>query len=438
VIEFFLHTTDGEDIWEVFNGALHFFGMIFNNIHRWSVTDIRYERGAWLRVYGAPAHAWNEDFFRLCVMETGRFIRTDECTVDKARMDFARILISTSHLEIVNKTSEFSIDGCLYVIKLVEEWGCNLGEDAFLREDESESVPETSPQFNDANDMEEVQGEWELDDLVTDLHKEWSQQNDKKGGKQLIVEDVSKAVTCDQKAATCTVSKAATCKQQNVTPTLVLEPVLCPVDTQNDHTKQCNKVQPSAGTSRPINKGPWSLDWVSNVPIEEGGTVFTAAPSTAAEQNSLVKIVHGQTDKNTNKKSASKHSVGFLKRIARMPSIDRKEILKIIKYQERKRKARNSPNNSKAAIISTSNSSKNSSPTVNNDCENWVLAHGKAAEVAKDVKEIGKVIGVKFRGDSNNSFNLLSKAGRKELQAARVGAVESEEVGGFSGDGVGC
>lgn len=66
-----------------------------------------------------------------------------------------------------------------------------------------------------------------------------------------------------------------------------------------------------------------------------------------------------------------------------------------------------------------------------------MLAHGKAAEVAKDVKEIGKVIGVKFIGDSNNSFNLLSRAGRKELRAAGVGAVDSEEVGGSSGDGEG-
>lgn len=330
----------------------------------------------------------------------------------------------------MNKTSEFSIDGCMFVIKLVEEWGCNLGEDAFLREDESENVPETSPQFNDVNGIDEVQGEWELDDLVNDLHKEWSQHIDNKEGKQLIVEDVSKAATCTQ--------KAATFEQQHVTPTPVLEPLLSLAAPQDDHTKLCSEVQPSAGSLRPNTKGPWSLDWLSNVPIKEGGTLFTAAPSAAAEQNSLVNVVHEQAINNTTNKTSSKHSVGFLKRIARMPSIDRKEILKIIKHQERKRNTRKSPNNSKADAISTSNSSKNSSPTVSNDWKNWVLAHGKEAEVAKDVKEIGKVIGVKFRGDSNNSFNLLSRAGRKELRAAGVGAVDSEEVGCSSGDGEGC
>lgn len=59
----FLHSTGGEDIWHVFNEAIHFFGMLFNNIHKWSVTNVKYEHGAWLRVYGIPAHAWNDDFF---------------------------------------------------------------------------------------------------------------------------------------------------------------------------------------------------------------------------------------------------------------------------------------------------------------------------------------------------------------------------------------
>jgi len=97
--------------------------MLFNSVHKWSATDVKYERGAWLQVYGIPAHAWNDDFFRLCVMNSGRFIRVDDCTLEKARLDFARILISTPNIEIVNTTAELSIDGCVYVIKLVEEWG---------------------------------------------------------------------------------------------------------------------------------------------------------------------------------------------------------------------------------------------------------------------------------------------------------------------------
>ncbi|CAG9768404.1 unnamed protein product [Ceutorhynchus assimilis] len=144
----FLNCSGDEDIWQVFNGALHFFAMLFSNIHKWSEAEVRYERGAWLRVYGIPVHAWNESFFRLCAPENGRFIRADECTIDKARLDFARILVSTSQLEILNTSSEVVIDGRKYIIKLVEEWGCHLGEDAFMTEVDSVSTPEAVFQPN--------------------------------------------------------------------------------------------------------------------------------------------------------------------------------------------------------------------------------------------------------------------------------------------------
>ena len=58
-------------------------------------------------------------------------------------MDYARILISTPSTEIVNTMSEFFIDGCKYVIKIVEEWGCCLGEDAFMSDEVTDSNPET-------------------------------------------------------------------------------------------------------------------------------------------------------------------------------------------------------------------------------------------------------------------------------------------------------
>jgi len=167
----FLHCTGGEDIWHVFNDAIHFFGMLFGNIHMWSASDVTYERGARLRVYGVPVHAWNDSFFKLCVMNVGRFVRADKCTLDRARLEFACVLISTTQLEILNTSSDVLIDGSLYSIKMLEEWGCNLGEDAFLTEVEYDSRSEALLQSNNVNDIEEVQGEWELDNLVNDFHK---------------------------------------------------------------------------------------------------------------------------------------------------------------------------------------------------------------------------------------------------------------------------
>lgn len=50
--------------------------------------------GAWVRVYGVPLQAWSEDFFKLCVMSVGRFIRADACSIDKAKLDYVRVLIT--------------------------------------------------------------------------------------------------------------------------------------------------------------------------------------------------------------------------------------------------------------------------------------------------------------------------------------------------------
>jgi hypothetical protein len=163
----FLQCSNGRDIWQVFNDAVDFNGMLFANIHRWSEPDAKYERGVWVRVYGVPIHAWNEKFFRLCVGDVGRFIRVDDCTVDKARLDYVRILVLTRQLKIVNTLTEFFIDEYKYEIMLVEEWGCCLGEDAFMMEEESHSSSETLPPSNNVDGIDEVQGEW--DELVDDL-----------------------------------------------------------------------------------------------------------------------------------------------------------------------------------------------------------------------------------------------------------------------------
>jgi len=52
-----------------------------------------------------------------------------------------------------------------------------------------------------------------------------------------------------------------------------------------------------------------------------------------------------------------------------------------------------------------------------------VVVHGKSKEVAVDVRNIGKAFGVKYKCDTNNSFNLLTMEGRKEWREARGGEV---------------
>ena len=126
-----------------------------------------YERGAWLRVYGTPVYALTENFFKLCVADCGRFIRADDCTIDKARFDYGRILISTQILEVLNTSSTMIIDGSEYTLRLVEDWGCNLGEEAFLTEDGEETQVDAVSHHSDVPDLEEVRGDMEV--LINDL-----------------------------------------------------------------------------------------------------------------------------------------------------------------------------------------------------------------------------------------------------------------------------
>ncbi|MCI16992.1 DUF4283 domain protein, partial [Trifolium medium] len=81
---------------------------------------------------------------KLCVLDCGRFLRVDSCSADKDRLDFARVLIATPVLDIIQRVETVLVDGILVEIKIVEEWGYAMGEDTCLFEDKSESEAASS------------------------------------------------------------------------------------------------------------------------------------------------------------------------------------------------------------------------------------------------------------------------------------------------------
>ena len=50
--------------------------------------------------------------------------------------------------------------------------------------------------------------------------------------------------------------------------------------------------------------------------------------------------------------------------------------------------------------------------------------------MAEDVKELGKIVGVKYLCNTTNTFNLLSREGRREWRAARGSEVAGDVDGG--------
>jgi hypothetical protein len=131
----FLRSTSEKETSSLLEDAKDFFVLIFSNIVRLNKEVVPLRRGAWQRLYGIPIHAWHENFFKLCVLECGAYLRTDDMNLDRGRFDYARVLISTPSLDIVSCVEKLVIDGILVEIKIIEEWGLNIGEDACLFDD---------------------------------------------------------------------------------------------------------------------------------------------------------------------------------------------------------------------------------------------------------------------------------------------------------------
>jgi len=50
---------------------------------------------------------------------------------------------------------------------------------------------------------------------------------------------------------------------------------------------------------------------------------------------------------------------------------------------------------------------------VNNDWKHWLVLHGNEKVVTEDVCDIGTAVGLKFKRDKNNMFDVLSRTGKK-------------------------
>lgn len=66
-------------------------------------------------------YAWNENFFKLRVMDCGTYLRSDDMSLDRGRFDYARVLILTPSLDIVSCVDNLLIDENLVEIKIIEE-----------------------------------------------------------------------------------------------------------------------------------------------------------------------------------------------------------------------------------------------------------------------------------------------------------------------------
>lgn len=112
---------EGEDFVEFVKNYEDLVEMWFYDLRPWSPGDVAREREAWIRCEGLPIHAWSNHIFESLVACLGSFISTDTNTMEKKRLDVARVLIRTSSWEAVNRVIKVRINGVFFNVRLLEE-----------------------------------------------------------------------------------------------------------------------------------------------------------------------------------------------------------------------------------------------------------------------------------------------------------------------------
>jgi hypothetical protein len=438
---------EGGDALDTVGGAVGFFNLVFSNWTRWEKDGRPYQRGAWVRLYGVPLNAWNVDFFKLCVFDCGRFIRADSCSAERDRLDFARVLIATSDLSIVNRVERVLVDGIQVDIKIVEEWGYALGEDTCLFEEEDDS--ETSRADEDAAQDEPEIGR-NVDLLVEHCV------GVEEGEEGVIVKSQNGDMNNNASAIGDSEEKESW-YEEVVSPVLVRPEAHLPLSMENprgssrsstdvsspapvhhgsltgqlsggiDGTGARRRPRCSRATSCPPSEdrkslsGPWSWEWLRDHNHEEAGVIFSARKRVRKGDpcGGRQKQV-GHPDVSSRKAGGGvlRHPVHSLKKIARLPTKDRGEALKALGRCVRRRRAGDHANESYSTSCQASSDLRSASGTSDNDWRNWVAVHGNDQVAMEDIRGIGQSIGVTFRGDVENMFNALTRAGNNKGEAS--------------------
>jgi hypothetical protein len=343
------------------------------------------------------------------------------------------------------------VDGSLVEVQIIEEWGFDLGDDACLLADDEGSKASLVADDDCWEDPEacnhvdilvdklakgvvdvkyhDSQGQGTATQSVKPPDKSQSLDlGDGEGGRAHdgLFNTVLEPVAPDTGSGT---SIARVAETEMTDPPVVNGPKISAAKSAPEQRKRTASCPPAR---RPGRSGPWSLDWLQDNTSRDAGVV----PST---KKSLKKGcgAGGGLHKTAAQGPLMKQDGGFLrnslfslKRIARLPINDRREVMQLMQKKARRRKQRGVARRTTGSRAS--GEGVTSSSSVNNDWKHWVAMQGNDCAVEEDVLEVGKAIGATFKGDKANMFSVLSRAGsvkRDTLSVAQVGD-SSKERGG--------
>ena len=410
----FLRSLDDVDVSITLSEAANFFNNFFSKPLRWNKDKLVHERGAWVRIYGVPLHAWNYDFFKLCVYDCGRLLRLDDITLDRDRFDYARILVATNSLDVIKQEASIVVDGVPLEFKIIEEWGYSVGEDLCLVDDEASQADD---RFEMPEDFDTGFGGRDVDELVNTLSAAWKKEDEAHHLKPSSPVSASvKEPSHSSFASPVSVHVEAPLlvSEAKSTPAQVCDNV-CKADhmsrkfliDDNKVVKRTSSCPP--GRVRATTSGPWSLDWVQRAKsLSTGGASKSkngGAKKSAGVQRAAKKKGGGYL----------RHGAQSLKRIARLSESDRREVLRALRRTTKHRRAVSGASKPKASSKAASPNCT-SQTSVNNDWNNWLMLHGNDKVRSEDVCDIGRAVGLNFTRDKNNMFDVLSGVGRNNRE----------------------
>ncbi|CAJ2662883.1 unnamed protein product [Trifolium pratense] len=182
------------------------------------------------------------------------------------------------------------------------------------------------------------------------------------------------------------------------------------------------------GATRPMLSGPWSWECLNDLNQRDAEVIFSASKGPRKEDRlgeGLKK--NGQEDPKRRKGGGVFwHTVSSLKKVARMPSKERAEVLRVVKKIEHR--SRDGVGVVKDGGERHPVSSTVSPSTTSNDWKHWVVMQGNDKVAADDVRTVGEAIGVQITGVSKNMFSVLARKGnQKQVSSGQTQGVGSGE-----------
>lgn len=117
---------------------------------RWEKDSIEGGRVVWLKVFGVPIIAWNNEYFVSLDNSLGKFICVDDRTASGDWFDVARLLVEVPVEFYLQDFMSVQIDGKSYHLVIREDCGCVCSRSGNLISSSSELISEDSDSVSTA------------------------------------------------------------------------------------------------------------------------------------------------------------------------------------------------------------------------------------------------------------------------------------------------